>query len=73
MRDKIENELRSNMTEVDAKERTNNIIGAHQLGAELSIDELVDALTPTPAHGGIADRLERERSAYIVYGIIHAN
>jgi hypothetical protein len=70
---KIVNELLNNMDESDARERTNNIIAGHQFGAAMTVDELLDALTPTGGHAGITDRMERERSACIIHALIHAN
>lgn len=73
MRDKIEQELRHNLSETDAKERTNNILQAHGLGEKLSVDDLYDALTYNGAHAGITDQMARQQSAYIIHGILNAN
>jgi hypothetical protein len=72
MINKIINELTHNMSSDDALERANNIVCAHSLGGGANVDLLVDSLTPTGGHAGIQCRLERERSAHIIYGILTA-
>jgi len=73
---KISAELAHTMREADARERVNNLLQAYALAREcgmnpMSVDDLVDLLTPTGGHAGIVDRLERERSAHIIRGIIY--
>lgn len=73
MINKITNELTHNMPKDDARERANNIVCAHKLGEPASVNDLVNSLTPTGGHAGINCRLERERSAHIIYNILMAS
>ena len=64
IREQILAELAHTMKDEDArKERTNNIMAA--MGDEqFGVDMVYEMLTPTEAHGGIDDQMERDRSSY---------